>query len=148
MTVADALVPMTFFISVALIFISRSEIGKAFAQRIRGGTDRETQLQLEDLSRRSPCSGRSWARPRNDSTLRSACWPKAAPQVSCRDGIPMTQGPGPDTLVPIFGMITGLITTGLFFWGIVKLAQSQVGSALARRIQGHSGGARPSSPPS
>ena len=49
MTVADALVPMTFFISVAAIFISRSEIGKAFAQRIRGGTDRETQLQLEDL---------------------------------------------------------------------------------------------------
>ena len=49
MTVADALVPMTFFISVAAIFISRSEIGKAFAQRIRGGTDRDTQLQLEDL---------------------------------------------------------------------------------------------------
>jgi|KBSMisStaDraftv2_1062788.scaffolds.fasta_scaffold52870_3 hypothetical protein len=49
MTVADALVPMTFFLSVAAIFISRSEIGKAFAQRIRGGTDRETQLQLEDL---------------------------------------------------------------------------------------------------
>jgi hypothetical protein len=49
MTVADALVPMTFFISIAAIFISRSEIGKAFAQRIRGGTDRETQLQLEDL---------------------------------------------------------------------------------------------------
>jgi hypothetical protein len=49
MTVADALVPMTFFISVAAIFISRSEIGKAFAQRIRGGSDRETQLQLEDL---------------------------------------------------------------------------------------------------
>ncbi|HSR89728.1 MAG TPA: hypothetical protein VLK88_00355 [Gemmatimonadales bacterium] len=49
MNVADALVPMTFFISVAAIFISRSEIGKAFAQRIRGGTDRETQLQLEDL---------------------------------------------------------------------------------------------------
>jgi hypothetical protein len=49
MTVADALVPMTFFISVAAIFISRSEIGKAFAQRIRGGSDRDTQLQLEDL---------------------------------------------------------------------------------------------------
>ena len=48
MNVADALVPMTFFISVAVIFISRSDIGKAFAQRIRG-TDRDTQLQLEDL---------------------------------------------------------------------------------------------------
>jgi hypothetical protein len=44
-------------------------------------------------------------------------------------------------LVPIFGMITGLITTGLFFWGIVKLAQGPVGTALARRIQGHSAGA-------
>lgn len=44
-------------------------------------------------------------------------------------------------LVPIFGMITGVLTTGLFFWGIVKLAQSQVGAALARRIQGHSAGA-------
>jgi len=44
-------------------------------------------------------------------------------------------------LVPIFGMITGVITTGLVMWGIVKLAQSQVGTALARRIQGHSAGA-------
>jgi hypothetical protein len=49
MTFADALALMTLFISVAGIFISRSEIGKALAQRIRGGTDRETQLQLEDL---------------------------------------------------------------------------------------------------
>ena len=53
----------------------------------------------------------------------------------------MIQGPGPETLVPIFGMITGVITTGLFFLGIVKLAQSQVGAALARRLQGHSAGA-------
>lgn len=49
MNPGDALVGMTFFISVALIFISRSEIGKAIAHRIRGGTDRDTQLQLEDL---------------------------------------------------------------------------------------------------
>ncbi len=50
---------------------------------------------------------------------------------------------GPDgaaNLIPIFGMITGVFTTGLFFWGIVKLAQSQVGAALARRIQGQHGG--------
>jgi len=49
MTFADALAMMTLFISVGAIFISRSEIGRALAQRIRGGTDRETQHQLEDL---------------------------------------------------------------------------------------------------
>ena len=31
------------------------------------------------------------------------------------------QGPGPETLVPIFGMITGVITTGLFFLGLSQL---------------------------
>lgn len=46
-------------------------------------------------------------------------------------------------MVPIFGMITGIFTTGLFFWGIVKVAQSQVGTAFARRIQGVHGGADP-----
>jgi len=49
MTFADALAMMTLFISVGAIFISRSELGRALAQRIRGGTDRETQHQLEDL---------------------------------------------------------------------------------------------------
>jgi hypothetical protein len=43
---------------------------------------------------------------------------------------------GPEAMIPIFGMVTGIITTGLFFWGIVQVARSPVGQALARRIQG------------
>lgn len=39
-------------------------------------------------------------------------------------------------LIPIFGMITGIVTTGLFFWGVVQMARSPIGQALARRIQG------------
>ena len=50
---------------------------------------------------------------------------------------------GAGDLVPIFGMLTGIVTTGLFFWGIVKVAQSQGGTAFARRIQGHHGGPDP-----
>lgn len=46
---------------------------------------------------------------------------------------------GPETLVPIFGMVTGIITTGLFFWGIVQIGRGPVGQALARRIQGRHG---------
>lgn len=49
----------------------------------------------------------------------------------------------PGEMVPIFGMITGIITTAAFFWGIVKLAQSPIGEALARRIQGRHGGSDP-----
>jgi hypothetical protein len=45
------------------------------------------------------------------------------------------------SMIPIFGMITGVITTGLFFWGVVQLARSPIGQALARRIQGRHGGA-------
>jgi hypothetical protein len=46
---------------------------------------------------------------------------------------------GPDTIVPVFGMLTGIVTTGLFFWGIVQVARGPVGQALARRIQGRHG---------
>ena len=42
----------------------------------------------------------------------------------------------PAAMVPLFGMVTGIITTGLFFWGIVQVARSPVGQAFARRIQG------------
>jgi hypothetical protein len=45
--------------------------------------------------------------------------------------------------IPIFGMITGIITTAAFFWGMVKVAQSPIGEALARRIQGRHGGYDP-----
>ncbi len=46
-------------------------------------------------------------------------------------------------MIPIFGMITGIILTGAFVWGIVKVAQSPIGEALARRIQGRHGGPDP-----
>ncbi len=42
-------------------------------------------------------------------------------------------------LIPIFGMITGILTTGLFFWGIVQVARSPIGQALGRRLQGRHG---------
>lgn len=44
-------------------------------------------------------------------------------------------------LIPIFGMITGILTTGVFFWGMVQLARGPIGQALARRIQGRHGAA-------
>lgn len=49
MGAAEVLIPITFFISVALVFISRGEIGKALAHSIRarsGGADVE-QLRAE-----------------------------------------------------------------------------------------------------
>ncbi len=51
----------------------------------------------------------------------------------------------PDTgaLVPIFGMVTGVLTTALFFWVVVKVAQSPIGAALARRIHGRGGAVDP-----
>jgi hypothetical protein len=39
-------------------------------------------------------------------------------------------------VIPIIGMITGIITTALFFWCVVKVAQSQIGHAISRRILG------------
>lgn len=48
-------------------------------------------------------------------------------------------GPMFGNMIPIFGMITGILTTGVFFWGVVQLARSPIGQALARRIQGWHG---------
>lgn len=42
-------------------------------------------------------------------------------------------------LIPIFGMLTGIVTTGLFFWGVVQVARSPIGQAIARRLQGRHG---------
>ncbi len=39
-------------------------------------------------------------------------------------------------LVPIFGMLTGIAITGLFFWSFVRVAQGPVGQALGKRILG------------
>ena len=45
---------------------------------------------------------------------------------------------GPDA-IPLFGMITGVLISGSVIWGVVKIMQSQVGQALARRISGRHG---------
>lgn len=45
---------------------------------------------------------------------------------------------GPD-MIPLFGMLTGIVTTGLFFWGVIGVARSPIGQAFARRIQGKYG---------
>ena len=44
-----------------------------------------------------------------------------------------------DNAIPLFGMLTGIITTGLFFWCVVQVARSEIGQALARRIHGRQG---------
>ncbi len=44
-----------------------------------------------------------------------------------------------EELIPLFGMLTGIITTGLFFWGVIGVARSPIGQAFARRIQGKYG---------
>lgn len=45
----------------------------------------------------------------------------------------------PGELIPIFGMITGTIITGLLIIGGVMVFRGPVGQALARRIQGRAG---------
>jgi hypothetical protein len=42
-------------------------------------------------------------------------------------------------MIPIAGMLTGLIITVASIWGIVKVVHGPVGQALARRIQGRAG---------
>lgn len=49
----------------------------------------------------------------------------------------------PEALIPIFGMLTGVLTTGFLAWGLVRVFQGPVGQALARRIQAKSSGGDP-----
>jgi hypothetical protein len=42
-------------------------------------------------------------------------------------------------MIPIFGMITGMVMTVAVIFGLVQLTKGPVGQALARRIQGRSG---------
>ncbi len=54
----------------------------------------------------------------------------------------MLQGipPGfPGEMIPIMGMVTGIISMVVIGLVIVKVAQSQLGQAIARRISGRSG---------
>ena len=45
----------------------------------------------------------------------------------------------PNDMVPIFGMITGTLMTGLVILGGVMVFRGPVGQAIARRIQGRGG---------
>jgi hypothetical protein len=45
----------------------------------------------------------------------------------------------PGELIPIFGMLTGMVMTVAVIFGLVQLTRGPVGQALARRIQGRSG---------
>lgn len=42
-------------------------------------------------------------------------------------------------LIPIYGMLTGLLITGGLIFGVVRVMHSPVGVALAKRIQGGRG---------
>lgn len=44
-----------------------------------------------------------------------------------------------ESLVPIFGILAGLISTGFLVWGFVRVSQGQIGEAVARWI-GSQGG--------
>ena len=46
-------------------------------------------------------------------------------------------------MVPIIGMATGVISMVLIAVTVIKVAQSQIGHALARRILGKSGAGEP-----
>jgi hypothetical protein len=43
---------------------------------------------------------------------------------------------GPDTIVPVFGMITGIVITGIVVWGGVHVFRGPVGHAIARWFGG------------
>jgi len=45
----------------------------------------------------------------------------------------------PGEAIPIMGMLTGIVSMVLIAFTVVKVAQSQLGQALARRISGKSG---------
>lgn len=45
----------------------------------------------------------------------------------------------PEELIPLFGMLTGVLVVGLIALTIVRVAQSQIGQAIARRIHGRAG---------
>jgi hypothetical protein len=46
-------------------------------------------------------------------------------------------------LIPVLGMVTGLVSTGLLLWALVRISQGQVGEAIAGWIASQSGGRTP-----
>lgn len=51
-------------------------------------------------------------------------------------------GPNPADFIPLMGMLTGVVSMVLLTVGIIKVAHSPIGQAIARRLQGK-GGADP-----
>lgn len=45
-------------------------------------------------------------------------------------------GPLPGDFIPLFGMITGVVMMVVIGFTVVRVAQSQIGQAIARRIHG------------
>lgn len=79
---AEILIPITFFLSMAAIFILRGPLGKAFAERMtgRGGDDRELhelrgevealRQQLGEVQERLDFAERLLAKQQDQSALR------------------------------------------------------------------------------
>ena len=51
----------------------------------------------------------------------------------------MLQAPNPTDFIPLMGMVTGMVSMVLIAITVIKVAQSQVGQAIARRLQGKGG---------
>lgn len=49
----------------------------------------------------------------------------------------------PNLIVPLAGMVTGVLVTGSLAFGLVRIFNGPVGQALGRRLQGRSGAADP-----
>jgi hypothetical protein len=50
---------------------------------------------------------------------------------------------GPDAIIPLFGMITGIVITGIMVWGGVQVFRGPIGHAIARWFGGTGEGADP-----
>lgn len=48
-------------------------------------------------------------------------------------------GPSPNDFIPLMGMLTGIVTIMVMAFAVVRVAQSQIGQAIARRIHGKGG---------
>ena len=46
------------------------------------------------------------------------------------------QTPRPDEFIPLMGMVTGIVSMIAIAFAVVGVAKSQIGNAIARRIQG------------
>ena len=49
-------------------------------------------------------------------------------------------GPLPGDFIPLVGMFTGIVAIMMVGFTVIRVAQSQIGQAIARRIHGKGGG--------